>query len=128
MRRNARALLARLEAEAATGEFDPELDGELERSNRQAVERMEADPTGRLALVVLDRIAERHGIGDDDLRSGGLVKAALGYDAGIVALDLIGRFLDPPVSAREPPDGDRELLRRFLEEHGYEEDASQERR
>jgi len=112
MRRNVRALLARLEAESA-GELAPERHEELERRNREAVERMEADPTGRLALEVLDRIGELHGIGADG-ESADLVRSALGYEAGVVALDLWGRFLEPSGLAREPPPTGVELMRRFV--------------
>lgn len=115
MSRNVRTLLARLEAAAANSAPDLEREEELERSTREMLDRMEANSSGRLALEVLDKIGKHHDIEADD-RSGELVRSALGYEAGIVALDLVGWFLEPPESCREPPVEDEQLMRRFVDD------------
>lgn len=114
MRRDVRGLLARLEAHAGTEISTPEREAELERRNREMVERMEAHPTGVLALEILDRVIERHGTGDD--QGGALVRAILadGDEAELRALDLIGVI----GGGGEPLPGDHETLMRALNEEG----------
>lgn len=118
MRRNIRSLLARLEADSLSGTPAPEREAELEQRNRETVERLEAHPTGRLALAVLDRAMERHGIEEDE-DSQEVVRKIIeeGDEAELCALDLIGVI----GGGNEPLLGDHETLMRALNDEGSNE-------
>lgn len=116
MSRDVRRLLARLEAQTGMGfPTTPETDVELEQSNHEVAERMEAHPTGRLALEVLDRSIERHGI-KDDADSLEVIRKIIQHsdEAERTALDLIGVI----GWGSEPSPKEHELLTQALNTEG----------